>query len=165
MDANGGAGFFQSIGINLTSGKKAIVFGCYNQSWAEFIGNCKLLTEPLSLVHVGRVKQHREVRFTAGTVKLIDFPIGLNIKTGADPGRKVSSRRGTHDSNPLWVDVPLRCSRADNPDRSLNILKGIFAFLGNPVMQNEGGDSVIIKPFGDRGHLRGDKIVIASSRT
>ena len=37
VDPNGCTGFFQSIGIDWTSGKEApVVFGCYNQGWADF---------------------------------------------------------------------------------------------------------------------------------
>gem|GEM_PF-6958990 len=93
VDAYGCTGFFQSVGIDWTSGKEAlVVFGCYNQGWAYFTGNSKLLTQLLPLVHVGRVKQNREVRFAADTVMLIDCLISLNIKTCTDPGRKVSAR-------------------------------------------------------------------------
>ena len=92
VDSNGCTGFFQSVGINLTSGKKAVVLGCYNQSWADFIGNSKLLTQLLPLVHIGRVQQNREVWFAAEAIRLIDCLLGFNIKTSTDPGRKVSSR-------------------------------------------------------------------------
>jgi hypothetical protein len=51
MHTNGCTGFFQSIGINWTSRKEAfIVFGGYNQGWADFTGNSKLLTQLLLLL-------------------------------------------------------------------------------------------------------------------
>ena len=87
VGTNGGTGIFQSLRINFTSGKKAVVFGCDNQGWAEFIGNRKVLTQCLPLIHVGRVKQNRKVRFTADIIMLIDLLIGLNIKACTYPGR------------------------------------------------------------------------------
>ncbi len=47
VDTNGCAAFFQGLGVNFTSRKKAVVFGCDNQGGAEFIGNRKLLTQLL----------------------------------------------------------------------------------------------------------------------
>ena len=85
------AGFFQRLGVNWTSRKKAVIFGCYNQGRADFTGNSKVVTQLLALVHVGGVKQNRKVRFAADSVMLIHCLIGLKIKARTDPGRKVSS--------------------------------------------------------------------------
>ena len=96
---------------------------------------------------------------------LIDLLIGLNIKACTNPGREVSSRGRPHDSNPAGVDVPLRSPRPDNPNRSLNILEGIFTFFWNSVTQDKGRNSVLIEPFGNRLHLRCDQIVVSSPGT
>ena len=116
VSANGSIRFFECIGIDWTSWKEAlVVFGCYNQGRADLIGNSKVLAQLLPLVHVGRVKQNREVRLQLDVVMLIDLLIGLNIKARTDPCRKVSTRGRPHYANPLWIYVPLRCPRADNP--------------------------------------------------
>src|SRR5450432_2691901 len=99
-----------------------------------------------------RINEDHKIRTQADLVRIGDI---ILYKMSSCRGCQMAPRRKTHDTNPFWIDTPLRCPGSYELDRPLCILQWTDLFVhhgtvvGDPVFQNKCGDTGFIKPLGD----------------